>query len=178
MTLVVVTGVPGAGKTTLGSALARRLGCAFISLDAIKEELAADAAQTPRDWLRFDAEDELVRRLKAFAGEAVVDIWIAPRRDTARITALFQPWWSSLVEVQCVVPADVAVARYSARERGWPHLPADEQTLRRIRTAVAHPDPLEAPRTIVVDTTRRVPVAALARTLRAETRGRLGFARP
>ena len=57
-------------------------------------------------------------------------------------------------------------------------LPFDEQTLRRIRTAVAHPEPLEAPRTVVVDTTRRVAVAALARTLRAETRGRHGFAAP
>ncbi|WP_151082655.1 AAA family ATPase [Nocardioides cynanchi] len=178
MSLVVVTGVPGSGKTTLGSALARRLGCAFLSLDEIKEELAAEAPETPRDWLRFDAEGELVRRVKAFEGEAVVDIWIAPRRDTARVAGLLAPWWSTLVEVQCAVPADVAVARYAARERGWPHLPADEQTLRRIRTAVAHPDPLDAPRTVVVDTTRRVAVASLARTLRAETRGRLGFARP
>jgi predicted kinase len=178
MSLIVVTGVPGSGKTRLASALARRLGCAFLSLDAIKEELAADADQTPRDWLRFDAEGELIRRLKAFDGEAVVDIWIAPRRDTARIAGLLEPWWSTLVEVQCAVPADVAVARYAARDRGWPHLPADEQTLRRIRTAVAHPEPLEAARTVVVDTTRRVAVAALARTLRAETRGRLGFAPP
>jgi broad-specificity NMP kinase len=178
MSLVVVTGVPGSGKTTLASALSRRLGCACISLDAIKEELAADAPETPRDWLRFDAEAEIVRRLQAFDGEAVVDIWIAPRRDTARITGLLAPWWPTLVEVQCVVPADVAVARYAVRERGWPHLPADEQTLRRIRTAVAHPEPLEAPRTVVVDTTRRVAVASLARTLRAEARGRLGFARP
>jgi len=178
MSLVVVTGVPGSGKTTLGSALARRLGCAFLSLDELKEELAAEAPQTPRDWLRSDAEGELVRRISAFEGEAVVDIWIAPRRDTARVAGLLAPWWPTLVEVQCTVPADVAVARYAARERGWPHLPADEQTLRRIRTAVAHPDPLDAPRTVVVDTTRRVAVASLARTLRAETRGRLGFARP
>jgi predicted kinase len=178
MSLIVVTGVPGSGKTMLASALARRLGCAFLSLDAIKEELAAGAAQTPRDWLRFDAEAELVRRLEAFDGEAVVDIWIAPRRDTARVAGLLEPWWATLVEVQCAVPADVAVARYSARERVRPHLPADDETLRRIRTAVAHPEPLEAPRTVVVDTTRRVAVASLARTLRAETRGRPGFARP
>ena len=57
------------------------------------------------------------------------------------------------------VPADVAVERYVARDRGCPHLPPDEQTLRRIRMAVAHPEPLEAPRTVVVDTTRRVAIA-------------------
>jgi predicted kinase len=178
MSLVLVTGVPGSGKTTLGSALARRLGFAFLSLDAIKEELAVEGPETPLDWLRYDGEAELVRRLEAFGGEAVVDIWISPRRDNVRVAALLQPWWSILVEVRCQVPADVAVERYAARERGWPHLPPDEQTLRRIRMAVAHPEPLEAPRTVVVDTTRRVPVAALARTLRAETRGRHGFAAP
>ena len=37
--VVLVTGVPGAGKSTLGLALAEGLGAPFLSLDAIKEEL-------------------------------------------------------------------------------------------------------------------------------------------
>jgi predicted kinase len=176
VTLVVVTGVPGAGKSTLGSALAEAMGCPFVSLDAIKEELAADAAQTPLDWLRYAAEDEVVHRLDAFGGEAVLDVWIAPRRDRPRVTALLAPWWEGLVEVRCQVPADVAVERYVARERVWPHLPADEQTLQRIRDAVERPEALGAHRTLVVDTTRRVPVVALARTIRAETH--VGARRP
>jgi predicted kinase len=170
--LVVVTGVPGAGKTGLATALAERLATVLLSLDEIKEELAADAAQTPRDWLRYDAEDEVVRRLDAFGGEAVLDIWIAPRRDIERITALLAPWWEGLVEVRCQVPAEVAVERYVARERAWPHLPADDETLQRIREAVERPEPLGADRTVVVDTTHRVSVTALARTIRAETRAR------
>jgi predicted kinase len=173
MTLAVVTGVPGSGKTTLGSALAERLGCAFVSLDAIKEELAADAAQTPRDWLRYDAEQEVVRRLEAFAGEAVLDIWVAPRRDVERVATLLRPWWDRLVEVRCQVPAAVAVARYDARERGWPHLPADEETLARIRDAAERPESLGAARTVVVDTTRPVAIADLAQAVRGETGPRL-----
>jgi predicted kinase len=167
--LVVVTGVPGAGKTGLATALADRLSCALLSLDDIKEELAVDAEHTPLDWLRFDAEAELTRRLEVFAGEAVVDIWIAPRRDTARVVELLQPWWDRLVEVRCQVPALVAVDRYVARERPWPHLPPDADTLARIRDAADHPEALGAPRTLVVDTTRPVDIGDVVTAVRRET---------
>jgi predicted kinase len=168
--LVVVTGAPGAGKTSLADALADRLGCAFVSLDAIKEELAADAMDTPREWLRYDAEAELVRRLEAFDGEAVVDIWVQPRRDTERVAGLLAPRWHDVVEVRCQVPAAVAVERYVARARDWPpHLPADEDTLARIRDAADHPEALGAPRTVVVDTTGVVDVGDVVAAVRRET---------
>ena len=170
--LIVVTGVPGAGKTGLASALAERLGCAMVSLDQIKEELAVEAEDTPREWLRHDAEAELVSRLRAFAGEAVVDIWIAPRRDTARIVDLLEPWWDRLVEVRCQVPAAVAIERYVARERSWPHLPPDEATLARIRDAAERPEALGAPRTVVVDTSRPVDIGDVVTAVRRETGAR------
>jgi predicted kinase len=170
--LVVVTGVPGAGKTGLATALADRLAIALVSLDEIKEELAVGAEDTPREWLRHDAEAELVRRVKAFEGEAVVDIWIAPRRDTERVRDLLQPWWDRVVEVRCQVPAVVAVERYAARDRSWPHLPPDEATLTRIRDAADHPEALGAPRTIVVDTTRPVEIGDVVTACRGETGAR------
>ena len=170
--LVVVTGAPGAGKSTLSLALAERLGSAWISLDEIKEELALEAEDTPRDWLRYDAEAELVHRLDAFGGEAVVDIWVAPRRDTDRIRDLLKPWWEQLVEVRCEVPAVVAVERYVARPRSWPHLPPDDDTLARIRDAADHPESLGAPRIVVVDTTRPVEIGDVVTAVRRETGAR------
>ena len=170
--LVVVTGVPGAGKTSLAGPLAERLGCALVSLDQNKEELAMEAEDTPRDWLRYDGETELVRRLEAFEGEAVVDIWIAPSRDTERVVGLLGPWWDRLVEVRCQVPAAVAVERYAARVRPWPHLPADDETLERIREAAEHPEALGAPRTVVVDTSRPVDLGDVVTAVRRETGAR------
>ena len=170
--LIVVTGVPGAGKTSLATALAERLGVPLVSLDEIKEELALEGEDTPRDWLRYDGEAELVRRLEAFSGEAVVDIWIAPRRDTERVTELLKPWWDGMVEVRCQVPAVVAVERYVARPRSWPHLPPDDATLARIRDAAEHPEALGAPRTVVVDTTRPVEIGDVVTAVRRETGAR------
>jgi predicted kinase len=168
--LVVVTGVPGAGKTGLATALAHRLGSALVSLDEIKEELAADASDTPREWLRHDAESELVRRLEAFDGEAVVDIWVAPRRDTERVRGLLDRWWATAVEVRCEVPAEVAVARYVARGRTTPpHLPPDAETLDRIRDAAEHPESLGASRTVLVDTSGLVDVGDVVTAVRDET---------
>jgi predicted kinase len=171
--LVVVTGAPGAGKSTLSVALAERLGCALVSLDEIKEELAADAPDTPRHWLREDAEAELVRRLEGVDGEAVVDIWVAPRRDVERVSGLLRPWWPTLVEVRCQVPPDLAAQRYAARSRGLPHLPADEEMLARVRDAAARPEALGAPRTVVVDTSGPVALDDLVVAVRGETPTRL-----
>jgi predicted kinase len=170
--LVVVTGVPGAGKTGLATALAERLGSALLSLDEIKEELALEAEDTPRDWLRYDAEAELAHLLESFDGVAVVDIWIAPRRDTERIRDLLKPWWDRVVEVRCQVPPAVAVERYAARPRSWPHLPPDEDTLARIRDAAEHPEALGAPRTVVVDTARPVEIGDVVSAVRRETGAR------
>ncbi len=87
--VVLVTGVPGAGKSTLGLALAEGLGASFLSLDAIKEELYEPDVEGRAGYLlRRAAEVELGRRLAAAVGVVVVDIWIAPGRDARRVTDL------------------------------------------------------------------------------------------
>jgi len=72
--IVVVMGVSGAGKTTIGGALARRLGWRFIDADDYHppENVAKMAAGTPlEDEDRWPWLDELNRMLKK-QGNAVV----------------------------------------------------------------------------------------------------------
>jgi predicted kinase len=159
---VVVTGVPGSGKTTLGRALAQALEAPFLALDAIKERLyeSSGGALLGVD-LRLAAERELSARLSAYEGRVVVDIWIQPGRDTARVAAWLTASASRVVEVLCRVPAEVAVDRYRRRVRFGPHGPADEETLQRIRDATAACIPLGLGPCIEVDTSAPVAMGPL-----------------
>ncbi len=100
--LVVVTGPLEAAAVAV--ALADRLGCAHVALGQIEDELAVDAEDTPRAWLRYDAEQEVVRRLEEFAGVAVLDLAVEPPLEGERITALVRRWWDDVVEVRCEGP--------------------------------------------------------------------------
>ncbi|MGI8701388.1 MAG: AAA family ATPase [Nocardioidaceae bacterium] len=161
-TLVVVTGVPGAGKTTLGSAVARALGAPLLSLDTLKERLyASSPADLDPHELRLAAEAELVDELAAGAGTVVVDIWVAPQRDTDRVVGLLRRQPRSVVELLCRVPAEIAVRRYAERQRSGPHRRADRATLQRIREAAARMEPMPIGRCIEVDTSRPVDLDSL-----------------
>ncbi len=168
--IVVVTGVPGSGKTTLASALAIALNVPLLSLDAMKEHLydGGVGAQDPYG-LRLAAEAELVAQLSATAGTVVVDIWIAPRRDTERVTALLEQQGKDIVELICRVPADIAVSRYAGRQRTVPHLPPDEPTLQRIRDAVDVLKPMGIGTGIELDTSRRLDIGEVLDLLRRIT---------
>jgi adenylate kinase family enzyme len=161
-TVLVVTGVPGAGKTTLAEALAAALGVPMLSLDAIKERRYASGDSQSRFVLRLDAEHELFERLEGTAGCAVVDIWVAPGRDTERVTRSLQRLDRPVVEVLCRVPPAVAASRYQARARSnGPHLPPDEATLQRIRDAADVIAPMGIGVCIELDTTGPVGIRGL-----------------
>jgi hypothetical protein len=166
--LVVVTGVPGAGKTTLGRALARSLRAAFVSLDEVMEQLWESS---PGDaWqLRLAAETEMLARAGAVPGDVVLDLWIAPGRDDERVASLLRGWDGFVVQVACVVSAEIAVARYVDRGRsGGPHGKTDEPLLQRIRDAVPLMASLGVGPFLEVDTTGRVDVPSLAARVRSD----------
>lgn len=167
--VIVVTGVPGAGKTTLSRALAAELGASLWSLDAVKEQLyATSAGRLDGFELRQAAEEALAAALLRTLGLVVLDIWVQPGRDTDRVRDLLANNTSDVVEVLCRVPGELAIDRYRRRARSGPHRPADAGTLQRIREAAEAPEFLGVDRCLEVDTSRLVDLQWLAQAVREQ----------
>jgi predicted kinase len=120
---VLVSGWPGAGKSTLAAALAPRLGLPLLAKDEIKEALmdALGRPGTVTDSQRLGRAAVLAMlRVASRCPGAVLDsTWFGYAVPLARALP------GRLVEVHCVLPRDVAQARYQARHRHAGHLDAE-----------------------------------------------------
>lgn len=112
MTLIVVSGAPGTGKSTIARELGTDLRFGVLSLDPIKEALADVLGLGDEDWSNRvgDAAAEVVFRLAAGFPDAVAEgWWRGARRD--RAVAEF----AGAAEVFCHCDPALAAARVAAR---------------------------------------------------------------
>ena len=77
VTLIVVSGAPGTGKSTIAAALGAALRFPVLTLDPIKEALADVLGLGGEDWSNQvgDAAAEVVFRLAAAFPDAVAEGW-------------------------------------------------------------------------------------------------------
>jgi predicted kinase len=171
--IVVVSGPPGSGKTTLARELAPCLGLPLISKDTIKEALFDTLGTGELGWSQLlgRASHHVMYSLAAEAGSAVLESHFRRGEAEDDLLALGRP----LVQVYCRCPLDLAVARYRERidapDRHPGHLPehqADEVIASWV-TSQPQPLNLDAP-LIEVDTTEPIDVAALGQRVRAARR--------
>lgn len=115
--LVVVCGLPGAGKTTVSAAVADRLAAPRLRTDVVRKDVLDDPDYTPEETRRvYAALLERAREALAADGVVVLDGTFKRRhqRDEARALARSLNVPFRLVKVEC--EESVVRERIAARE--------------------------------------------------------------
>jgi predicted kinase len=118
LSLIVVSGAPGTGKSTIARAVGTAARFGVLSLDPVKEALADVLGLGGEDWSNQlgDAAAEVVFRLAGQFPDAVAEgWWRGARRD--RAVAEF----AGALEVFCHCDPELAADRSLARHAGGRH---------------------------------------------------------
>ena len=170
---LVLSGLPGSGKTTLGRQLAPALDLPLIDKDDILERLfdakgIGDAAW--RRTLSREADGILCREALRAGGAVVASFWHLPGMpaDSGTPTDWLQAVTAPLLNVHCVCDPEIAARRFVQRRRHPGHL--DNQVSFAEVLASLHQlnglGPLDIPRRIAIDTSHAPPLNELLRAVR------------
>jgi predicted kinase len=171
--LVVVTGMPAAGKTTVARALSQELGLPLVTKDDIKEQLYEALGVGDVEWSQRLGKASYAL-IFAFCGEllaagqsVIAEANFFAGLDEARFAEL--PG-HRLVQIHCTAPLDILLARYQGRTDRHPgHLDSDRAAELRQRFEEGTHAPLALGGDLVeLDTSRPVDLQALAGRIEAK----------
>jgi predicted kinase len=125
--LVLVNGLPGTGKSTLGRAIASHYGVPLVSKDEFKERIFNTLGWSDKSWsLKVSAAshrlmDYVIEEQLKVRGSLVVESNFKPAIDRDRFSQFQQHFGCSLIEVLCWAQGDVLFDRYWARQDAGRH---------------------------------------------------------
>lgn len=176
--VILINGVPGAGKTTVARALSRRLRMPLFSKDVIKEAhadvfgAAPPAGYSPSGWDRQfgAAANQTMWALLADApaGAILESTWPAAQTWPYVARGLARAGVGHPVQIWCQIPVPVARARFDQRQPSRHPLltPPDDADWEQ---RWAHAEPLPIPDTLRVQTTEPVNIETIVTWLSAVT---------
>ncbi len=170
--IVLVSGPPASGKTTIARPLAERLGFALLSKDDIKEALfialegrAGDLAFSRR---MSHAAMEVLWALAPHCPAVVLEANFRTQSadERARFVALAQSG-ARLIEVYCRVPREEASRRFAERAHAERHHPAHVLAEMPPERMAQYEEPFALGPVIEVDTRNPIDVDELAKGIEA-----------
>lgn len=119
--VVIISGHPCSGKTTLGLRLGRELNLAFIHKDGIKELLFDRLGWKDREWSRllslasYDLMDYFLRVELTCGHSMIMESNFLADRDSPRFQRLMVEYPFQPVQVLCQAGGEVLLQRFQAR---------------------------------------------------------------
>jgi len=119
--LIIVSGLPGAGKTTLAKWLSCELHLPLIYRDGLKELLFDSLGWSDREWSRklgrasYDLLYYVLEMHVGFGRSCIVESNFDPEQANMRFRALRQKYDFEPFQIQCVAYSAVLVQRYRQR---------------------------------------------------------------
>jgi predicted kinase len=178
--LIIVTGLPCTGKTTLGRQISRLHNFPFISKDGFKERLFDTLGFSDRAWskrlgaasyeMMFYVLEELLEVGQSCVFEANFD----PKVHSEPLAKITQKFQTRVVQIHCVTQPEILLERFRIRwERGERHPGhADHVTMPEMESLVKQKIlPLELPGQVFeLDTTdlAKLETSALFAAIEAE----------